>query len=333
MMRILLLFITIATSTDASPLTEAVSDAVLRIAFSILDRDGDDVFSLEELRTALKPLKPALDWTDEDIKYFFDSLDKKKDGKLSYEDFESDINSALKDGFQYVLSSVDKNSNNKIGLNEIKTLENERLEGMLHSYHSRRGHRFNRFDMSYDYESYRGDYESYRGDDGEGWIEFVAPALHKEFEKAIEDVWSKLIKRLDKNDDNQISLDEIEDIVKDSIQMALHAVDRDGDDKVSLEELKHIANPDTLPETLISLFDENSDGELSYEEFKQVGDLDVINTVTQALERLGGGGGMSIGAVAAIVIVSLLLFVVGGAVAGYFIYKKKKDTSGREQFS
>merc|ERR1719322_1598457 len=82
----------------------------------------------------------------------------------------------------------------------------------------------------------------------------------------------------------------------------------------------------------MNLFDENSDGELSYTEFKQVGDLDVINTVTQALERLGGGGGggMSGGGVAAIVIVSLLL--VGGSVAGYFVYKKK-DIIRWRQFS
>ena len=65
--------------------------------------------------------------------------------------------------------------------------------------------------------------------------------------------------------------------------------------------------------------DENGDGDYSYTEFKhQLEDGDVINTVTQALERLGGGGGKSGGAVAA---VNQLL--VGGSVAGYFVCKMK----------
>ena len=81
------------------------------------------------------------------------------------------------------------------------------------------------------------------------------------------------MKSLDKDNDREISLYEMKDTVKDFLQMALHVVDTDGDDKVSLEELKHIANPDTLPETLMSVFDENGDGDLSYKEFMQLGDM------------------------------------------------------------
>ena len=178
------------------------------------------------------------------------------------------------------LSFVDTNKNNKISLDEITTMGNEFLGELLREWF------------------------------GE-WFDRDPPiGLQKALQKEIDDVWAKLIKRLDKDYDNQISLHEIKEIMRDFVQLAIRAVDMDGDDKNSFEELKHIVNPDTLPETLMSLFDENSDGELSYTEFKQVGDLDVINTVTQALERQGGGGGMSGGAVAAIVIVSLLL--VGG---------------------
>ena len=289
MMRILLLLITITTNAYAASVTHAVS---LPILFSILDRDGDDIFSSEELRNLLK----NLDLSDKRIKSAFDKLDKNIDGKLSYEDFESLINSALEYGFNNVLSSVDTNKNRKISLNEITTRVHESDKecemGTARIYHLCITELVERFP----------------------W----AIGLHNALQKEINDVWAKLIKRVDKDSDNEISLDEIKEIVKDVTQMALHTVDMDGDDKVSLEELKHIANPDTLPETFMSLFDENGDGELSFTEFKQVGDTDVINTVTQALERLGGDGGMSGGAVAA---VDQLL--VGGSVAGYFVCKMK----------
>ena len=265
--------ITMATGPYASSVTDGVINAVLRILFSILDRDGDDIFSLEELSNLLKDLNLS----DKRIKSAFVKLDKSKDDKLSYEEVESLSNLALEYGFNNVLSSVDMNRNRKISLNEIHELTNEWFERLP-------------------------------------WAIGLQIALQKE----INDVWAKLIKRVDKDSDNEISLDEIKEIVKDVTQMALHTVDMDGNDKVSLEELKHIANPDTLPKTLMSLFDENGDGELSFTEFKQVGDTDVINTVTQALERLGGDGGMSGGAVAA---VDQLL--VGGSVAGYFVCKMK----------
>ena len=234
-------------------MTDTVSDAILRILFSILDRDGDDIFSLEELRTVLKPAFQDLSYKR--IESAFNYLDKKRDGKLSCKDFEPHVNSALEYGFQRVLSSLDTNRNRKISLNEINeitTLANKWLESVLGSW---------------------------------------AIGLKKAMKKEIDDVWAKLIMRLDNDYDNQLSLHEIKKIVRDIVQLALHAVDTDGDDKVSLEELKHIANPDMLPETLLSLFDENGDGELSYTEFNQAGDFDVINTVTQALGRLGGGSG------------------------------------------
>ena len=269
-MRILFLLITTAASTYAASVVEVNDGGSLRHPFSKLDKNGDDIVSLEELKTALKlhmAKNQDLDKkeTDKKIKFVFNNLDKKKDGKLSYEDFESHINSALEN----LTSIVDNDGNHKISLTEVKT----------------------RIGMSR--------------------IEIP--------EQKIDDSWLDLMKNLDKNDDNQISLDEMKDSVKDLIQLAVRAVDMDGDDKVSLEELKHIANPDTLPETLMRALDENGDGDYSYTEFKhQLEDGDVINTVTQALERLGGGGGMSGGAVAA---VDQLL--VGGSVAGYFVCKMK----------
>ena len=195
-------------------------------------------------------LKPAFG----DLSDIFDSLDKNKDGKLSYEDFESYINSSLeqKYGILWNLRYMDTDGNRKISLSEFKT-------GVKRTYIS----------------------GQYKG-------------TQEELEQEIDDGWPKLMKSLGENDDNQINLDEIKDTVKDVVKMALRAVDTDGDDKVSLEELQHIANPDTLPETLMSVFDENGDGDLSYKEFMQAGDLDVVNTVTQALGRLGtpvcGGG-------------------------------------------
>jgi len=270
MMRILFLLITTAASTYAASVMEVNDGGSLREPFSKLDKNGDDIVSLEELKTALKPLMAKIQdldkkETDKHIKFAFNFLDKNEDGKLSYEDFESHINSFL----EYFLSSVDNDGNHKISLTEVKT---------------RIG--LSRIEMP---------------------------------EQTIDDIWLNLMKSLDKNDDNQISLDEMKDIVKVFIQLAVRAVDMDGDDKVSLEELKHIANPDTLPETLMRALDENGDGDYSYTEFKhQLEGGDVINTVTQALERLGGGGGKSGGAVAA---VNQLL--VGGSVAGYFVCKMK----------
>ena len=103
----------------------------------------------------------------------------------------------------------------------------------------------------------------------------------------------KLIKSLDKNDDDQISLAEVKDAVKDVVQEAIRAVDTDGDDKISLEELKNIADPDTLPDKVMKIIDENGDGQFSYTEFKNEVE-DPLNSVHKALGRLdaalNGGG-------------------------------------------
>ena len=221
----------------------------LHYIFTNSDENGDGIFSLEELRTLLKPAFG-------DLSDVFDRLDRNKDGKLSYEDFESHINSIFEEPRTILeeLRSMDTDGNRKISLSEFKT-------GVKRTYIS----------------------GQYKG-------------TQEELEQEIDDGWPKLMKSLGKNNDNQINVDEIKDTVKDVVQMALRAVDTNGDDKVSLEELQHIANPDTLPETLMSIFDENGDGDLSYKEFMQAGDLDVVNTVTQALGRLDAavsGGGIT----------------------------------------
>ena len=85
----------------------------------------------------------------------------------------------------------------------------------------------------------------------------------------LDDLWPKLMKSLDKNNDDEISLDEVKDAVKDVVEEAIRAVDIDGDEKVSLEELKNIADPDTLPDTVMKIIDEDGDGHFSYAEFKK----------------------------------------------------------------
>ena len=85
----------------------------------------------------------------------------------------------------------------------------------------------------------------------------------------LDDLWPKLMKSLDKNNDDEISLDEVKDAVKDVVEEAIRAVDIDGDEKVSLEELKNVADPDTLPDTVMKIIDEDGDGHFSYAEFKE----------------------------------------------------------------
>jgi len=81
--------------------------------------------------------------------------------------------------------------------------------------------------------------------------------------------WPKLMQRFDKNNDYEISLDEVIDAVKDVVEKAIRAVDTDGDEKMSLEELKNVADPDTLPDRVMKIIDEDGDGQLSYAEFKK----------------------------------------------------------------
>ena len=81
--------------------------------------------------------------------------------------------------------------------------------------------------------------------------------------------WPKLMRSFDKNNDDEISLDEVKDAVKDVVEEAIRTVDTDRDEKMSLEELKNIVDPDTLPHTVMKIIDEDGDGQFSYAEFKK----------------------------------------------------------------
>ena len=258
----LLLLITIVslgtTTTFAASLNGAATDDLLRPYFSHLDKDGDGTVSLEDLRTLSGELNLRTYLSDENIKSVFNGADMNGDGHIGYEDFDLYLGLALDSMFQGLLREVDRDNNRQIGLGEAK-------------------------------EALKANYREMDLPSGLGRQSFED--LNDELDAEL----PKLIKSLDKNDDDQISLAEVKDAVREVIQEAIRTVDTDGDDKISLEELKNIADPDTLPATVMKIVDENGDGHFSYAEFKnEAKDQDPLNSVHKALGRLdaalNGGG-------------------------------------------
>ena len=71
------------------------------------------------------------------------------------------------------------------------------------------------------------------------------------------------------------------------IQEAIQTVDTDGDKVIWLVELKRVANPDTLPDTVMRVIDEDGDGRFTYTEFKdEAEEKDPLNSIHKALGRL-----------------------------------------------
>ena len=244
-MRLLLLLVTVTSlgviAAFPATLNGASKDDIemqMRLLFSQLDKDGNDVVTLEELKSMFNKLNLQAYLNDENFKSVFNRLDMNKDRRISLEDFYGLIGS-----LDIMLRTVDRDNNGQLSRNEVK-------EAMKPYY---------------------------------GKTELQGLSL----EDMLDADWPNMIKSLDKNDDNEISMGEVQDAVTDVVQGAIRAVDIDGDDRVSLEELKNLADLDKLPDIYMKVIDENGDGQYSYSEFKdQAEEKDPLTSIHKSLGRL-----------------------------------------------
>ena len=99
--------------------------------------------------------------------------------------------------------------------------------------------------------------------------------------------WHESFKSFDNSGDDQIRLDEFKAPIKDIVHRAIHAVDRDREEKISHEDMKNLANPDTLPDTIMKTIGVNGEGQLTYSKLKKPNtDYNNLNDVNDALNHL-----------------------------------------------
>jgi len=229
-MKILLLLAT-AASLGATAAFADDFDDVLRTFFSYLDKDGDDAVSVEELTTLADELNLRTYLNDKSIKSLFNRLDTNQDRHISYEDFDGLIGLFLNRIFQGVLSTGRSVDRDNNGQLSLGEAKEALTSGTV-TVNDRR-------------------------------------VSNGKLTGKLDAEWPKLMRSFDKNNDDEISLDEVKDAVKDVVEEAIRTVDTDRDEKMSLEELKNIVDPDTLPDTVMKIIDEDGDGQFSYAEFKK----------------------------------------------------------------
>ena len=273
-MRSLLFLAAVASTTFAAAFYDAVKDALLRPGFSALDKDGNDAISLEELSN-MPNLRGILN--DEDIEAAFNPLDTNKDHHISYDDVDGILDLVLPQLFNEALNAADKDRNHQISFDEAKGFlkdiyEEMDLRALKRSVDQGNGNNPGEIGALA--------YLERMDKNGDGRLS--SEEIGNEF-----DIYLRgTIKAFDKNNDNQVSLEEVKATVKDVVQKFIDALDRDGDDKISLDEIKYLANPDTLPNTIMKTIDENGDGQFTYNEFKKLTDPDVLSTANDAIDRL-----------------------------------------------
>ena len=291
MLKSLILLATVISTTFPAPVNaaaarddyDALEDGILRALFSSvlvkLDTDGNEVISLEELRTLRDELQLQKYLDDEKVEEVLNQIDANKDHHISYEDLDIPLDMGLTSLFNRALSAVDRDDNRQVSWGEVEEYLKNRIEvGMgLPGLTEDLG---NHTDVAAHIADVAAAFSRLDKDgDGRLSIEELGDLHYVK--------WHESFKSFDRNGDDQISFDEFKAPIKDIVQRVIHVVDGDGDEKISLEEIKNLANPDTLPDTIMKTIDVNGDGQFTYSEFKELNtDPNHLKVINDALNRL-----------------------------------------------
>ena len=270
-----------AARTFAEPVNYAAEETNPLFPFSQLDKDGDNSVSRMELYRQIDELNLHIYLNDGSVAVAFMALDKNKDHHIGYDDFDMSIQGSI-NMMNAFMHTADKDKNGKLNLDEVKEVLKTMHEEI--DLHELKG---GEIGDNPSHAKFLASLNS-QDKDGNGRLSF------EEFTNELDSNWQESIKTLDKNNDHHVSPAEVKDAVSTIIQKTIWAVDKDGDDKISFEELKDLANPETLPNTIMKAFDENGDGHFSYNEYKNLeNDKDPLNIINKVLDRLDNALGSS----------------------------------------